>query len=202
LHRIEYLPEIDTSSALSDNPSQGYTRQQIEVSQLETKLEKSKMLPDLNIGYSSQTIKGTQEVNGVNRTFGSGNRFNSFQIGVAVPLWFGSGKSKTKAAKMKEQISRINAENFSKTLLSNYRSLLMECEKDRKSLDYYEKQAVPEADLIIKQSSLSYKEGEMDYIGYIGSLARALMIKQNYIDVLNNYNQSVISIDYITGKIF
>jgi heavy metal efflux system protein len=29
-----------------------------------------------------------------------------------------------------------------------------------------------------------------------------LSIKQNYLEALNNYNQTIISIDFITGKIF
>jgi cobalt-zinc-cadmium resistance protein CzcA len=70
------------------------------------------------------------------------------------------------------------------------------------TLDYYEDQAVPEADLIIGQASLSYKAGAMDYLEYIVNLNRALEIKQNYIDILNSYNQTIISIDFITGKIY
>jgi len=69
-------------------------------------------------------------------------------------------------------------------------------------VDYYEQQAVPEANLIIDQASLSFKAGAMDYIEYILSLNRALDIKINYLDALNNYNQTVINLDFITGKIF
>jgi cobalt-zinc-cadmium resistance protein CzcA len=61
---------------------------------------------------------------------------------------------------------------------------------------------VPEADLIIQQASRSYKAGALDYLDYVLTLHRALTIKQNYLDALNNYNQTIISIEYITGKIF
>jgi heavy metal efflux system protein len=54
--------------------------------------------------------------------------------------------------------------------------------------------------LIIDQATKSYKAGAIDYLDYIQSLSRALTIKQNYLDALNNYNQTIISIDYITGK--
>jgi len=78
----------------------------------------------------------------------------------------------------------------------------LEFSKNTNSVDYYEKQAIPEANLIIEQATKSYKAGEMDYLEYILSLNRALGIKQNYLDALNNYNQNIISIDLITGKIF
>jgi len=117
-------------------------------------------------------------------------------------LWFGSNAAKIKAARLKEKVSQFSAENYSKSLLGNYNSLLGEYAKYNNSLNYYEKQAVPEADLIIDQASKSYKAGAIDYLDYIQSLSRALSIKQNYLDALNNYNQTIVSIEFITGKIF
>ena len=201
LHRIDYLPAAD-KSVLAANPSVSYINQQIEVSRLEKKVESSRILPDLSIGYFSQTMQGTQEINGVPRIFGTGNRFTGIQAGIAIPLWFAPYSAKTKAAKFKEKVAQANAEYYSKSLSGNYRSLMLEFSKNSNSVDYYEKQAIPEADLIIEQATRSYKAGAMDYLDYILSLNRALSIKQNYLDAQNNYNQTVISIDFITGKIY
>jgi len=201
LHRINYLPVVD-HSAFSGNPSVGYVNQQIEVSRLEKKLESSRILPDLSIGYFSQTNQGTQEINGIPRTFSSGDRFTGIQAGISIPIWFVPNTAKTKAARFKEKVAQTNAAYYSKSISGIYRSLLLEFSKNTNSVDYYEKQAIPEADLIIEQATKSYKAGEMDYLEYILSLNRALGIKQNYLDALNNYNQNIISIDLITGKIF
>ena len=81
-------------------------------------------------------------------------------------------------------------------------TLLGEYTKFSNSLEYYEKQAVPEAGLIIDQATRSYRAGAMDYLDYILNLNRALSIRQNYLDALNNFNQTIISIDFISGKIF
>ena len=201
LHRVDYLPATD-KSVLAANPSVGYVNQQVEVSRLEKKLESSRALPDLSIGYFSQTMQGTQEINGVPRVFGTGNRFTGIQAGIAVPLWFAPYSAKVKAAKFKEKVAQTNAEYYSKSLSGNYRSLMLEFSKNSNSVDYYEKQAIPEADLIIEQATKSYKAGAMDYLDYILSLNRALSIKQSYLDAQNNYNQTIISIDFITGKIY
>lgn len=201
LHRIDYLPAAD-KSVLAANPSVSYINQQIEVSRLEKKVESSRILPDLSIGYFSQTMQGTQEINGVPRIFGTGNRFTGIQAGIAIPLWFAPYSAKTKAAKFKEKVAQANAEYYSKSLSGNYRSLMLEFSKNSNSVDYYEKQAIPEADLIIEQATRSYKAGAMDYLDYILSLNRALSIKQSYLDAQNNYNQTIISIDFITGKIY
>jgi cobalt-zinc-cadmium resistance protein CzcA len=201
LQRIAFSPVFDNSIMVT-NPSAGYMHQQVEVSRLEKKVERSQMMPDFSIGYFSQTMQGVQDVNGVPRIFGPGDRLTGIQAGISIPLWFVPNTSRIKAAKLKEKVSQTNAEYYSKSITANYQQQLGEYSKYFNSLDYYEKQAIPEADMIIEQATRSYKAGAMDYIDYILNLSRALEIKQNYLETLNNYNQTIISIEFITGKIF
>jgi cobalt-zinc-cadmium resistance protein CzcA len=201
LHRID-TEFLSDSILVAQNPSLGYIQQQVEISKISKNLERSQMLPDLNMGYFSQTIIGTQDVDGVPRDFGKDFRFNGFQAGIAIPLWFGSYASKVKAAKISENIARTDAEYYNKSITGNYQSLLDEYKKFSSSVDFYEKQAVPEANLIIEQATRSYRAGAMDYLDYVQNLNRALAIRQNYLDALNSYNQTIINIEYITGKIF
>ena len=201
LRRMDFKIIAD-SLAISGNPSMGLVQQQVEISRYEKKVQQSEMLPDFSIGYFSQTIQGTQDVDGIPRKFGPGDRFTGFQAGIAIPLWFGPYTSKVKAAGLNEQIARTNAAYFQESLSGNYYSLMEEYAKYRNSVEYYEKQAVPEAGLIIDQATSSYRAGDMDYLEYVLSLNRALDIKRNYLDAINNYNQTIINIEFITGKIF
>jgi len=201
LKRRDFVVANDSFST-SQNPSMGFMLQQVEVSGFGKKLERSRMMPEFNIGYFSQTMSGTQEVNGVPRTFGANDRFNGIQAGISIPLWFVPHNSKIKAAKINQKIAQTNAENYRKSLLGDYQALLEEYGKYSESVDYYEQQAIPEADMIIGQSTQSYKAGAMDYQDYIINLGRALQIRQNYLDALNNCNQTIINIEFITGKIF
>jgi heavy metal efflux system protein len=201
LRRIDYSPLPD-SVALAGNPSAGFVNQQVEVSRFEKRVEKNRVVPEFSIGYFSQTMLGDQDVEGMPKTFGPGDRFTGIQAGVTIPLWFVPYTAKSKAATLKEQAAKTDAEYFSKSLNGNYRSLLGEYTKYSNSLDYYEKQAIPEADIIIGQATRSYRSGDMDYLDYIINLNHALGIKQNYLEALNNYNQTIISIESITGKIF
>ena len=201
LNKIEYSIMVDSSS-VDQNPSLSYIRQQITVSKIEKQLERNQMLPDFNVGYFSQTIIRSQEVNGVSRIFGHDFRFEGIQAGISIPVWFAPYRARTKAAKINEAAARNDAESYNKTIAGNYRSLLDEYTKFSSSVEYYEKQAVPEAELIIEQAALSYKAGALDYLDYVLTLDRALAIKQNYLDALNNCNQTIITIEYITGKIF
>jgi cobalt-zinc-cadmium resistance protein CzcA len=201
VNRIDFTFNSDSIS-VEQNPFLDYIKQQVEVSKIAFKLERSQMLPDLNVGYFSQTMIGTQDVNGIPQNFGKDSRFTGIQAGITVPLWFSPYTSRTKAAKINENIARTNAENYTKSITVNFQSLLDEYNKYGSSVDYYEKQAVPEADLIIEQATRSYKAGALDYLDYVLTLNRALAIRQNYLDAINNLNQTIIAIEYITGKIF
>lgn len=201
LRRMAYMPDT-TRVAIAQNPLLNYSQQQVKVAQVEQKLEVSRMLPDLSIGYSSQTMQGTQDVNGIPKVFGSGDRFNAIQVGISVPVLFTGHTSRNKAAKIHVNKARTDAESYTKELLQSYRSLLDEYAKQTGSVKYYEEQAVPEADLIIAQSTREYKAGAMEYLDYILSLDRALKIRQNYLDAVNSYNQTIITIEFLTGKTF
>jgi cobalt-zinc-cadmium resistance protein CzcA len=201
LTRLVFSIQSDTV-ALMDNPSASFMEQQVEVARYEKKVEKNRMLPDLSVGYFSQTIQGIQEVNRIPRTFSAGDRFTGFQAGISIPLWVAPFVSKAKAASLRQQVAQTDAENFLKSLSSEYKELLAEYSKYSKSAAYYENQAVPEADLILLQATRSYKAGAMDYLDYILTTNRALGIKHNYLDALNNQNQTIISLEFITGKIF
>jgi len=201
VYRIDFALNSDSISVIQ-NPYLGYIKQQVEVSQIEKKLEHNQMLPDLNVGFFSQTIIGTQDINGVPRDFGQGFRFAGVQAGISIPLWFPPYAARNKAAKINYSIAQTDAENYTRSITGNYQSLLDEYNKFSSSVDYYEKQAVPEANIIIDQATRSYKAGALDYLDYVLTLNRALAIRQNYLEALNNCNQTIISIEYITGKIF
>jgi heavy metal efflux system protein len=201
LHLIAFKL-ISDSISYEMNPTLSYIKQQVEVSRIEQKLEQSQMLPDLNVGYFSQTMIGSQDVNGVPRDFGKNFRFNGIQAGISIPLWITPYVARNKAAGINYQIAKTDAENYSRSIAGNYQSLLDEYKKFSSSVNYYEKQAVPEADMIIEQASRSYKAGALDYLEFVLTLNRAIGIKQNYLDAINNCNQTIISIEYLTGKIF
>jgi cobalt-zinc-cadmium resistance protein CzcA len=200
-YRIDFVSDSDSVS-VEQNPLLSYVKQQVEVSQIARRLERSQMMPDLNVGYFSQTIIGTQDVNGMSRTFGKDFRFSGVQAGISFPLWFSPYTSRTKAAKINENIAKTNAENYTRTVTGNYQTLVDEFNKYRSGVEYYEKQAVPEADMIIEQATRSYKAGALDYLDYVITLNRALTIRQSYLEALNNINQTIISIESIKGKIF
>ncbi|NTW32910.1 MAG: CusA/CzcA family heavy metal efflux RND transporter, partial [Bacteroidetes bacterium] len=189
LKKSEFSNIID-STLISNNPALALSQQQINISGMETKVEKNKLMPEFSVSYFNQSNKDIQ----------ADYRFTGGQVGISIPLMFFSKSAKIKASKINEQIALNNYEYYKTEIFGEYQMLLQENLKYKTSLEYYEKSALPQSELIIEQSGKSYKAGNIDYVEYVLNLDKALEIKTNYLQTLNNYNQSVIDIDKIMGK--
>lgn len=187
LTRIDFAG--DTSGVLN-NPALSLAKQQIEISRLETRIEKLKLMPDISVGYFNQS----------NKELNSTGRFTGVELGIAIPLLGFSQSAKINASKINEQIAQSNFDYYYRELTAEIQNLLQESGKYKRSLDYYEVYALPQAELIIEYSGKNYRSGNIGYVEYILNLEQALEIKANYLQTLNDYNQSVIAVDKLLNS--
>ncbi|MCX8490397.1 MAG: TolC family protein [Cyclobacteriaceae bacterium] len=195
------VPEnIDTVS-LKNNPQLNLLQQQVTINDRIKRVEKSKILPDISVGYFTQSLTGFQNVDGVDVYFPASRAFQGFELGLNIPLWIGPHLARAKAAFYQQEASRKNVEYYQTTLQGNYLQALRELDKNLASLSYYESSALKNADLLITQSRKAYRAGEIGYVEYLQSLKTALSIKNNYLLSLTHYNQSIIKLEFLLGKI-
>lgn len=206
----ETLPEISESglteisfdglsdTTLSANPFLAYMRQQIEVAKSQKKVEASKFAPDLLVGYFNQTlIDVVNTENGAVAT--NKNRFTGFQVGVSIPLWFVPHLGRVKSAEFNRQAAQSNFTNQQNILQGQRQQAAQLYEKNRSSLVYYRTSALPNAELILKQSQIAFKGGEIGYAEYLLGVRNAISIKESHLQTLNDYNQSIIYIEFLSG---
>ncbi len=185
---------------VSNNPQLSYMNQQVVVANKNRRVEKSGLLPDITIGYFNQSLIGFQNLSGQEVYYDKNKRFQGFQLGVSVPLWFGPQVAKAKAAGFQEEAIRKSAEFFQTTLEGELEQTQQELEKNEASLQYYETSALQNANLILQQAGKAYRGGEIGYIEFLQSVQSAQIIKVNYLMALTQYNQSVIKMDFLRGK--
>jgi len=200
LRKIEFVV-VDNDRLIAGNPDLGYVNQQLQVYKYNHLIEKNQMMPGLTVGYFNQSMLGVQEIDGVARNMGPGDRLQGIQAGISVPLWTAPFIARMKAAEVNEKIASTNADYYTTSLLNEFQTLLDVRNKYILNLEYYENQAVKEADMIVQQTEKSYRSGVLDYLDYVMNIDRALGIRQNYLEALNNYNQTIISIESLVGKL-
>jgi heavy metal efflux system protein len=190
---------VTDSASLANNPTLKYLQQQVEINEEETAVQRAKRLPDIMAGYTNQSFRGIQNVDGVDRKFTGSDRFNSFQLGIALPLLPGGHKAKIGAAKINEQIAATRFEYEQNVLRGHLNILLQQYNKYKIALSYYENTALPQADLIIKNAEKGFRSGELGYVQYQQSLATALKIRTDYLESIYQYNQSTLALENIVG---
>tara|TARA_R110000868_G_scaffold145181_5_gene365320 strand:- start:8256 stop:9533 length:1278 start_codon:yes stop_codon:yes gene_type:complete len=189
---------IDTLG-VSKNPLVLFYKAKIEVADKERSVESARMLPDFTLGYINQSFIGNGEaVNGTPTVFDSGDRFTGVQLGLTIPIFFKSHSAKIKAAKIHKLENESQLELVKNYTQSQLLTALASLKKDQQNLEFYRLNAIPQAELLLKNSQRGFQEGEIEYIEYIQGLNRALNIQTKYLAFVNQYNQTLIKIEQLT----
>ena len=71
---------------------------------------------------------------------------------------------------------------------------------DTLALHFYETTGLGQADAIIKAANIAYRAGEISFADLSQFLTQAIDIQRNYLEVLNQYNQSAIQLNYYLNR--
>ena len=187
------------AGVISENPTLSLLNNQVNVKEKEVALNSAKLLPEFTVGYFNQSMIGNHTKNGVDRFYSNSQRFSSVQATISIPLWVKPDRARIKAAKLDREKAESDAIYGQKVLKGEYERVVQEFFKYKTTLKYYKEKALPQAELILSNSKKSFDNGAIDYVEYMQGLTNGIEIKSNYLSVLNQYNQSIIAIEYLVG---
>lgn len=193
------IPVAD-SVAVLNNPQLEFYRQQITVAEKVKSVERNLLAPDLTVGYFNQTLIGIPLAENSTALASKRDRFQGFQIGVSIPLWFRPQTARIKTAEYNRLSSQSRYQQEQRNYKGELTALTQEVSKLSNSLNYYTSSGLPQAELILKQSNLAFRGGEIGYVEFIQALNTAAGLRAGYLETLNNYNQAVINLEYILGQ--
>lgn len=190
---------VDTSLVL-EHPVLKHLQQQVEVSRKNITYEKAKILPDISFAYFNQTIYGPANIFGQDYFLTKRDRLQGVIVGMAIPLWFAPLRSKVESARINVKQAQSNYDYNSTVLRGQYVQAANQYIKYQKSLNFYRNNALSNSKLIIDQASKSYAKAEISYVDYLQIVGHALNIENNYLDVINQNNMTVLKLEYLLTK--
>lgn len=193
--KIEYSDPAATG--MENHPQIRWYQEQKQVSALNTKLEKSKLLPDLVFGYSNQSIQG---VNADNNFYTRSSRFSSVYAGIGIPLFFGSQKARINSSKTLEAMSENNYQLALRSLNSEYQQAVKQYELQLKTVNYFEKTALKNAETITGTANRQFADGSINYLEWTMLINNATSIRNDYTEAVKSLNQSIIQLNYLNAK--
>lgn len=188
------------NTSVEENPNTKALKQQVLIIEQTKEVEKAQGLPDFTIGYVNQSLIGFQTINGEEKYFNSGKRFNSINIGIAIPLTFGATKARVNSLDYQMQSAQANAKQQQILLQTQLQNAIQQYQQNLEEYKYYQQQALPNASEIVSSAQLGYRTGEISYVEYLYALQTATEIQLNYLKNIQQINQSVINIYSITNQ--
>lgn len=171
---------------LNDTAEMEFSKNTIKLANAQRKQETQRLLPDISLNYFQGT---NSSVNGT---------LIGYQAGLKIPLLFSGNAARIKASKITEKIAVEQSKAFEIRLNSRYTELQSQYDKYAKALDYYETEGHLLSQEILKTAELSFRNGEIDFFQYIQSIENAYEIQLDRLEQLNQYNQTVIQLNYIS----
>ena len=176
------------SASLAANPSLQLYKQTEIIGRKNIELQQNKALPGLAFGYFNQGERNSPIS-------------NRFRFGITVPLWFWQYKSNINAAKTGLEIAKQRTNGLQQQLSVQLIQAQNELAANFQSLQYYQTTGIKKANEIINTAKRFFASGENDYINYLRNINDAYSIQLKYLESIKNYNQSILSIKYLTGTL-
>ena len=160
------------------------------IASIEKGLAWSSILPNINLAYYKQTRDGN-------------NGFYGASLGISVPLWFMfDQRGKIQEALANQSISESELQLTKNEIALKLKSAFTDHENNLKQVKLYVNDLLPQADEIYRSALKSYDAGEITYIEFLQAKQTLINAKNNYINVLYNYNRSIFTLEEIVGKSF
>jgi cobalt-zinc-cadmium resistance protein CzcA len=188
------------TSLVANNPSLKVLYQQAIIAEQSKKVETASTLPDFNVGYFNQSLIGTQTINGADVYFDESKRFQGLNVGISIPLTFLSNTQKVKSLSFKQQALQKEADNGKLILQTQLQNAFAQYNQNLSQYNYFKSTALPNADIIISTATLGFKSGDIGYIEYLQALQTATDLHLNYLQSVNQLNQSIININFLINN--
>lgn len=187
----EPLQKLETGLYDENNvhPILQLQQQNVSVAAANIKVQKNSNLHEFSARVFSQ------------RLYGVSDPFTGFSVSIGFPL-FGAGayKNKVNVANKEKEVQENLLSYQTQVMATDKKSAIAEMEKNMALLSFYETSGLQQARDITEAASQSYRSGEISFAELSQFLTQAINIRQNYLDVLNSYNQSSIQYNYLNNK--
>jgi cobalt-zinc-cadmium resistance protein CzcA len=169
-------------------------RAEEQVAKAQTSLLKAARYPEVILRYNNQTLKGT----GADNLVYDNKRFQSFQLGLGIPLSFGSSKAEIHAAKIRESIAGNNVSAGAQQLDVKFQSLLALYQQLQSQESSARSYLLSAAEKIRATVDAQFSAGEIDFIQWSYLMQQSMTMQANYLDILHQLNQTAIQIQFFT----
>ncbi|SEK19620.1 CusA/CzcA family heavy metal efflux RND transporter [Parapedobacter koreensis] len=193
------LPVADTAEVRS---APAVLEKQAETILRETALalERSKLLPTIQLGYGNMSIIGWQtDDQGTETYMGRRDRFGAVSVGLGIPIFTGAQHARIRAARVAVRGAEKAEETVRKSLYNQWENLLLQYRQLRGRLALYGDEILPNQDEMLAAASRKLEAGEIDYLQWTLLTNQVFTTKADYLETIRELNRAAIAIEALTA---
>jgi len=164
-------------------------------------LERSKLLPTISFGYANNSFSGWQTTASGDRFFKRSDRFQSGAIGIGLPLFHTAQTARIRAANFQIQQRQKELEAIQARLRADLNSAISMYAYNQQLIGTYHATLLPNAAIIVQTATNRLQKGEIDYLNWVLLINQAINIKNEYYQVIEQFNESAFEIEKLNGII-
>ena len=180
-------PLLTDQSAMKNNPLFQLQQQQLRSAVATYKLQKSKYAPTIQFGYFNQSLDQQKG-------------FDGFILSTAIPIFKTGQQGLVKSAQLGISISQNDYYIFELSMNAAYNNALQQYNKYKQSLGYYQSEGLALNKTLLEVAKKSYASGDIGYVEFMTIIQNVYDNNSNYLQTLNNYNQSIVNLNFLINK--
>ena len=186
------ISRLDTLNWLA-HPLIKLQQQEEKAALASTKAEQAKLLPEFNLGYNNTTLRDDVR-------FDQSDRFQSFQLGLSIPLFGGSQRNKVKSAKVYQAYRKSETENAMKQVNTQLKAVYLQYQQQMDIVEGLEKSGLKSAKEITATLNKQLQNGEINYLEWTLLNNQAIAINESYFEAVQQLNKSIIELNYLLAQ--
>ena len=151
----------------------------------EISLRKSEIIPNPDLSGFFTRESGTDDIVGG-------------AISISIPIW-DRKQSELKKARTAKDVANINIKNkyleIQKEVETSYRSFMAA----KEGIVIYKDEIMPQVNENLKLNEISYKEGKINFIGFLTVQSDLIETQAAYLNALLDYNNAIINLETVSG---
>jgi cobalt-zinc-cadmium resistance protein CzcA len=188
---LKFEPKLLDTVIDTGHPMNLFWKQKLQSAIAETNVAKSKILPQVAVGYTNQSFRMNPN---------DQNRYSSVNLGLNVPLFRSGLKQKVKASQANETIMMHEKE---KAILDLNMQIQKAWSNYQETMDLYQhiqKGLIPNATKMANMANLSFKEGQISYIEWSNAMSQVQQIQMQALESLELFNLNQSTLYYLLSK--
>ncbi|ASZ14084.1 CusA/CzcA family heavy metal efflux RND transporter [Chitinophaga pendula] len=193
------LPLLPDTALLSNTPAIAWQQQMVNRSWQESKLEKSRLLPTLNLGYTNMSIIGYQRIGSEEKYFGGSERFSGVSAGIGIPLITVGQRTRAKAAGVQAIQQQQELDATRQQMAVALQNALQVYSSNLNLLQTYQSQLLDNAKRIITAADKRMAGGEIGYLDWVILVNQSLQVNAFYYETISRVNEAAFTVERISG---